>query len=69
MFAGFSPTCSSPHDIYDQPGFFSSSSIATESGRRFARHAARRFAAKPLVVIRNGVLPERRGQSPIYIST
>src|SRR5262249_49365366 len=42
----------------------SSSSIATGSGWRFTRHLVPRFAAKPHVVIRNGVAPDSPIDAP-----
>lgn len=66
-FAGFSPKYSSPDDIYNQPGFFE---FADRDYKRpkIYEHVLRRFAAKPYVLVRKGVVPESLIDAPETIA-
>jgi O-methyltransferase len=66
-FAGFSPKYSSPDDVYDQPGFYE---LADRDYKRpeIYEHVLRRFAAKPYVEIRRGVVPDSLVHAPAVIA-
>jgi O-methyltransferase len=66
-FAGFSPKYSSPDDINDQPGFFE---FVDRDYKRpeIYEHVLRRFATKPYVVVRKGVVPDSLVDAPEVIA-
>jgi O-methyltransferase len=66
-FAGFSPKYSSPDDVTGQPGFYE---FVDRDYKRpeIYENVVRRFAAKPYVVIRKGVVPDSLVDAPETIA-
>jgi O-methyltransferase len=66
-FAGFSAKYSSPSDISNQPGFFEFTDSEYKRPEIY-EHVLQRFATKPYVVIRKGVVPDSLADAPEVIA-